>query len=132
MGINSSYGYIAKPRHPLCGELIFVQAEWVGEMVTRLEQEIGLTIARALISNGAKVYITGRRLETLTSAVQNLANGPYEGMMVPCVTTLPGHRYSLGMTRSSLYMDVIDKESIRNAVKVVEAAEGVLHILVNK
>ncbi len=36
------------------------------------------------------------------------------------------------LTRSSLQMDVTDKGSIRNAVKVVEEAEGALHILVNK
>ena len=37
-----------------------------------------------------------------------------------------------GLTQFSLQMDVTDKESIRNTVKSVEEAEGVLHILVNK
>jgi len=36
------------------------------------------TTARAFICNGAKVYITGRRLETLNSAVHSLTNGLYE------------------------------------------------------
>ncbi len=49
---------------------------------------IGLTIAQAFIRNGAKVYITGRRLNTLNSAVQSLANGPYEGKMEPCDSSL--------------------------------------------
>lgn len=91
---------------------------------------IGLTIAQAFIRNGAKVYITGRRLVTLNSAVQTLANSPYEGKMVPCDSSLQGN--GIRLTRSSLQMDVTDKGSIRNAVKVVEEAEGALHILVNK
>ena len=53
---------------------------------------IGLTIAQTFIRNGAKVYITGRRLDTLNSAVQSLTNGPYEGKMVACDSTLQGSR----------------------------------------
>ena len=37
---------------------------------------IGLMITQALVSNGAKVYITGRRHEALESVVDQYNNGP--------------------------------------------------------
>jgi len=96
-------------------------------LVTGGGTAIGLTVARAFIGNGAKVDMTGRHLVTLNSLVQSLVNGPYEGKMIPCVASV-----GASLTRSSLQMDVTDKGSIQNAVKVVEEAEGVLHIVVNE
>ena len=37
---------------------------------------IGLMITQALVSNGAKVYITGRRAEALNSVVDQYNTGP--------------------------------------------------------
>ncbi|KAF5356579.1 hypothetical protein D9758_008247 [Tetrapyrgos nigripes] len=67
---------------------------------------IGLMIAKELSSNGAKVYITGRRLQVL----EKIAS---ETGLIP------------------LQMDVSEKESIANVVKTVDQAEGKLDILVN-
>ena len=46
--------------------------------------------------------------------------------------TQPSREVGNRLTRCSLQVDVTDKDSIRNAVMVVEEAEGALHILVNK
>ncbi|KAF5343064.1 hypothetical protein D9758_011114 [Tetrapyrgos nigripes] len=67
---------------------------------------IGLMIAKELSSNGAKVYITGRRLQVL----EKIAS---ETGLIP------------------LQMDVSEKESIANVVKTIDQAEGKLDILVN-
>ncbi|KAF5352287.1 hypothetical protein D9758_011919 [Tetrapyrgos nigripes] len=67
---------------------------------------IGLMIAKELSNNGAKVYITGRRLEVLEKIATET------GLI-------------------TLQMDVSDKQSIANAVKTIDEAEGKLDILVN-
>ncbi|KAF5352301.1 hypothetical protein D9758_011924 [Tetrapyrgos nigripes] len=69
---------------------------------------IGLMIAKELSKNGAKVYITGRRLQVLQKTATETGVG-----LIP------------------LQMDVSDKESIANAVKTIDQAEGKLDILVN-
>ncbi|KAK7460510.1 hypothetical protein VKT23_009230 [Stygiomarasmius scandens] len=69
---------------------------------------IGLMIANQLSQNGAKVYITGRRIEVLQKVAIESNNA-----LVP------------------LQMDVSDKESILNATKVIENSDGKLDILVN-
>ncbi|THU93663.1 short-chain dehydrogenase [Dendrothele bispora CBS 962.96] len=77
---------------------------------------IGLMIAKTLSKNGAKVYITGRRVEVLKKTASDLSDyklNPHEGFFF------------------RLQMDVGDKESIRNAVKTIDQAEGKLDILVN-
>ncbi|KAK7443200.1 hypothetical protein VKT23_015797 [Stygiomarasmius scandens] len=66
-------------------------------------------IAKSLSINGAKVYITGRRLEVLQKTTAELSNYGF----IP------------------LQMDVTDKGSIHTAVQVIEQAEGKLDILVN-
>jgi len=68
---------------------------------------IGQIIAKAFAANGAKVYITGRRLEVLQKSA-----AATEGLHV-------------------LQLDVTDKESIRKAVAHVEATDKKLDILVN-
>lgn len=42
---------------------------------------IGLMITQALVANGAKVYITGRREETLKKTVELYNKGP--GQIIP-------------------------------------------------
>ncbi|KAF5347182.1 hypothetical protein D9758_011065 [Tetrapyrgos nigripes] len=69
---------------------------------------IGLMIAKQLAKNGAKVYITGRRLEVLQKVATEIGQG-----LVP------------------LQMDVLDKDSITKAVKAIDEADGKLDILVN-
>ncbi|KAJ8519006.1 hypothetical protein ONZ45_g3993 [Pleurotus djamor] len=72
---------------------------------------IGLMISYGLAANGAKVYITGRRLEVL----QKVADGwsKQTGAIV------------------ALQMDATNKESILAARDAIESKEGRLHILVN-
>lgn len=66
-------------------------------------------IAQALAANGAKVYITGRRLEPLEKSAKIHGSperlGDSGGSMVPLV------------------LDVTDKESIKAAVEVISAKE---------
>jgi len=73
---------------------------------------IGLMIAKGLAANGAKVYVTGRRVEILQRVAD--AWDP-----------------SVGGEIVSLPMDVTNKESIMNAKSIVQRREGKLHVLVN-
>ncbi|KAM6494167.1 hypothetical protein JOM56_010528 [Amanita muscaria] len=73
---------------------------------------IGLMIAQGLAANGAKVYITGRRLAVLQS-VADAWDKTVGGEIIP------------------LPMDVTNKESIMNAKLIIQGREGKLHILVN-
>jgi NAD(P)-dependent dehydrogenase (short-subunit alcohol dehydrogenase family) len=69
-------------------------------------------IAQGLAAAGAKVYITGRRLEVLEK-------------------TAVGWDKQIGGEILPLQMDVTDKTSIATAKKSIEEKEGKLHILVN-
>ncbi|KAK7466100.1 hypothetical protein VKT23_004825 [Stygiomarasmius scandens] len=68
---------------------------------------IGLMIARGFVANNAKVYIAGRREDVLEQIATE------HPQMIP------------------LKMDVTDKNSITNAMGVIEKAEGKVDILVN-
>jgi len=72
---------------------------------------LGLMMAKAFATNGAKVYVTGRRAEVLEKAASERFAG--EGKIV------------------ALPMDVTSKDSILNAVERVTKEDGKLHILVN-
>lgn len=73
---------------------------------------IGLMITQALVSNGAKVYITGRRKEVLESTVKTYNSGPGS------LHALPG--------------DVSSKEGAIQLAKDLEAKEpNGFHLLVN-
>jgi len=75
---------------------------------------IGLMIAQGLATNGAKVYISGRRRDVLDKAASAFKNaGGSLGSMHP------------------LTMDCTDKSSILAAVNEIETQDGKLHILVN-
>lgn len=87
-------------------------------------------IAQGLASSGAKVYITGRRVDVLEKAAAAYQG---KGCLVACVKfswtilkpMLIGNYYSLGM-------DVVDEESIKKGVRSVSESDGKLDILVNK
>ena len=73
---------------------------------------IGLMIAQALQSNGAKVYITGRREEALDKVVEQYSKGPGS------IHALPG--------------DITKKEEcIRLADEVAKHESKGIHLLVN-
>ncbi|KAK0432604.1 short-chain dehydrogenase [Desarmillaria tabescens] len=72
---------------------------------------IGFMIAKAFAANGAKVYITGRRLDVLEKAAASITGIP--GSIVP------------------LQMNVTDEESAKAGAKLIEGIDGKLDILVN-
>ncbi|KAK0506698.1 hypothetical protein EDD18DRAFT_42111 [Armillaria luteobubalina] len=72
---------------------------------------IGFMIAKAFAANGAKVYITGRRLDVLEQAAASVTGVP--GSVVP------------------IQMDVTDEESVNIGAKHIERIDGKLDILVN-
>ncbi|KDR82686.1 hypothetical protein GALMADRAFT_238175 [Galerina marginata CBS 339.88] len=73
---------------------------------------IGLMISQGLAAAGAKVYITGRRLEVLEKVAA-------------------GWDKQIGGQILALQTDVTDKASIASTKKYIEEKEGKLHILVN-
>ncbi|KAG8214446.1 hypothetical protein J3R82DRAFT_9469 [Butyriboletus roseoflavus] len=76
---------------------------------------IGLMIAQGLAANGARVYITGRRLEVLQNIAESWNNSKKDtmGSMI------------------ALKMDTTNKDDIQRAVQKLRSDEGKLHILVN-
>ncbi|KAG7439535.1 NAD(P)-binding protein [Guyanagaster necrorhizus] len=72
---------------------------------------IGLSIAKAFAANGAKIYLTGRRLDVLEKAAASVTG--VSGSLVP------------------LQMDATDEESVKAAAKHVGDFDGKLDILVN-
>ncbi|KAJ7164659.1 short-chain dehydrogenase [Mycena crocata] len=72
---------------------------------------IGLMISQGLATNGAKVYITGRRKEVLDKVVN--AWDKQKGALI------------------AVQMDVTSRESISEVKKLIQEKEGKLHILVN-
>jgi NADP-dependent 3-hydroxy acid dehydrogenase YdfG len=86
-----------------------------------------LTIARGLLANGAKVYITGRREESLEqAAAQTVGLIPYVRSRMLIAQLLSNYPLN------SLRMDVRDKESISHSMSILEKEEGKLDILINK
>ncbi|KAF9454780.1 NAD(P)-binding protein [Macrolepiota fuliginosa MF-IS2] len=74
---------------------------------------IGLMITRGLAAAGAKVYLTGRRLNILEKVALEWNQLGKGGQIIP------------------LQMDATNKESILAAKKVIEEKDGKLHVLVN-
>ncbi|PBK64164.1 short-chain dehydrogenase [Armillaria solidipes] len=72
---------------------------------------IGFSIAKTFAANGAKVYITGRRLDVLEKAAVSVAGVP--GSITP------------------LQMDVTNEEDVKAGVKHIEETDGKLDILIN-
>ncbi|KAK0245145.1 hypothetical protein EDD85DRAFT_7193 [Armillaria nabsnona] len=72
---------------------------------------IGFAIAKAFAANGAKVYITGRRLDVLKEAAASVSG--VSGSIIP------------------LQMDVTEEESLKAGAQHIEGIDGKLDILVN-
>ncbi|PBK72073.1 NAD(P)-binding protein [Armillaria solidipes] len=81
-------------------------------MFLNLNYDSGFVIAKAFAANGAKVYITGRRLDVLEKAAASVTS--FSGSIVP------------------LRMDVTDEEDVKAGAKHIEEIDGKLDILVNK
>jgi NAD(P)-dependent dehydrogenase (short-subunit alcohol dehydrogenase family) len=75
---------------------------------------IGLMISQALAANGAKVYITGRRMEVLENAAKSHAPGSYSG----------GEIIPIGPC------DVTKKEDLESLVTQLSEKEKSIHLLV--
>lgn len=90
-------------------ESLFNIKNWVC-VVTGGGTGLGLITSHALASNGAKVYITGRRAEVLKKAEMQHASG---GSII------------------ALPMDVTDKASIKSAVAEISSKEKCVNLLVN-
>ncbi|KAK0446556.1 uncharacterized protein EV420DRAFT_894441 [Desarmillaria tabescens] len=72
---------------------------------------LGFMIAKAFAANGAKVYITGRRLDVLEKAAASITG--VSGSVIP------------------LQMDVTNGESIKAGAQHIDGIDGKLDILVN-
>ncbi|KAK0245122.1 short-chain dehydrogenase [Armillaria nabsnona] len=72
---------------------------------------IGFYIAKTFAANGAKVYITGRRLDVLEKAAASITGVP--GSIIP------------------LQMDVTDEEDVKAGAKHIDSTDGKLDVLVN-
>jgi len=72
---------------------------------------IGLMITQALVANGAKVYITGRREDALERVVEKYNSGPGS------IVALPG--------------DISSKDDVKRLAGELVSREGKLHLLVN-
>ncbi|KAF8120581.1 hypothetical protein EV363DRAFT_88226 [Boletus edulis] len=76
---------------------------------------IGLMIAQGFAANGARVYITGRRLQVLQNVAESWNNNKKDTMG----------------SLIALQMDTTNKDDIQLAVEKLRKDEGKLHILVN-
>lgn len=72
---------------------------------------IGLMITQALVSNGAKVYITGRRQDALDKVVEQYNTGPGK------IIALPG--------------DISSKDDVKRLAEELASKESKIHLLVN-
>ncbi|KAI5477309.1 hypothetical protein MNV49_006530 [Pseudohyphozyma bogoriensis] len=93
---------------------LFSVKGWVA-VVTGGGTGLGLVTAAALVENGAKVYITGRRTEYLDSAVKLITENRKEG-----------HG-----SIEAFNVDCSTKEGIAELVKQVSAKEKFINLLVN-
>jgi len=91
-------------------ESLFNIKGWVA-IVTGGGSGLGLMTANALAANGAKVYITGRRVEKIKSA--ELEDSTSGGSI------------------TAISMDVTDKKSIQEFVKTISEKEKFVNLLVN-
>lgn len=74
-------------------------------------------ITKALAANGAKVYITGRRLNVLEATIKSVATPELLG--------------DLSGSIHALQMDVTSKESIKSVTEAISKQDGYVNVLVN-
>ncbi|KAF8158293.1 short-chain dehydrogenase [Crassisporium funariophilum] len=101
--MSSPHSYRSQSMHDLSGRVALVTGGGTG---------IGLMNAQGLAACGARVYISGRRLEVLEKVAA-------------------GWDKRIGGEILPVQMDVTDKESIAKAKQYIQEKEGKLHILVN-
>lgn len=102
---------LSKPNEELKASKLF-DVSHINAVVTGGGTGIGLMITQALVSNGAKVYITGRRPEALNAVVEQYNTGPGK------IIALPG--------------DISKKDEVQRLAKEVGAKESKgIHLLVN-
>ena len=127
--MSSPVSYRPHTMHDLSGRVALVTGGGTG---------VGLKCVQGLAACGAKVYITGRRLDVLekASAAWDKQIG---GEILPYVDWwLMGWIHDSLLTPTKLLyllrlqMDVTDKESILKVKTYIKEKEGKLHILVNK
>ncbi|GAB7342575.1 hypothetical protein MBLNU457_g0751t1 [Dothideomycetes sp. NU457] len=100
-----------KENHQLTRDALF-DVSHVTAIVTGGATGIGLMITQALVANGAKVYITGRREDKLENAIKQYSTGPGE------ILPLAG--------------DISNKDDIQRLVKEIEQKEPKgIQLLVN-
>ncbi|KAF2763701.1 NAD(P)-binding protein [Teratosphaeria nubilosa] len=102
----------ATPLTELKAPALFSLKDWV-TVVTGGGTGLGLITATALAANGAKVYITGRRIEKLKDAEQAADPSAGTGAII------------------GIQMDVTDKASIAEGVKQITEEEKYINLLVN-
>ncbi|KAI1653396.1 NAD(P)-binding protein [Daldinia decipiens] len=102
--------------HPLSATSLFSLKGWVA-VVTGGGTGTGLMITQTLAANGAKVYITGRRVDVLETSARIHGSperlGPLGGSIVP------------------IAMDITSKDSVRGVVAEITQKEGFVNVLVN-
>lgn len=91
-------------------ESLFNIKGWVA-IVTGGGSGLGLITANALAANGAKVYITGRRVEKIKSA--ELEDSTSGGSI------------------TAISMDVVDRKSIQQFVETIAKKEKFVNLLIN-
>jgi NAD(P)-dependent dehydrogenase (short-subunit alcohol dehydrogenase family) len=100
------------PLQELKATNLFTLKNWV-TVVSGGGTGLGLITAKALSANGAKVYVTGRRVEKLKDAEQPEDPAAGIGAII------------------GIQMDVTDKGSIAAAVKQISEKEKYINLLVN-
>ena len=120
--MSSPASYLPHSMHDLSGRVALVTGGGTG---------IGLMCSQGLAACGAKVYITGRRLDVLEK-VSVAWDKQIGGEILPYVDQSFKSSIPLLTPISRLQMDVTDKESILKVKTYIEAKEGKLHVLVNK
>ncbi|KAL9109805.1 MAG: hypothetical protein Q9187_008120 [Circinaria calcarea] len=91
---------------------------------------IGLMCTQALAANGAKVYITSRRVEALENAA-NSHSPEGEGQIIPWVYRLVVRHWSGGLTYNRIGpCDVTSKKDLEKLVQEISKKEKYINVLV--
>ncbi|KAL8930225.1 MAG: hypothetical protein Q9208_000842 [Pyrenodesmia sp. 3 TL-2023] len=117
------------PTHSLKAEKLFSVKDYVC-VVTGGGTGIGLMATQALAANGAKVYITGRRMEVLENAAKSHSPGD-AGEIIPYVYGIrPINSKRLLTCCRAGPCDVTSKEELEKLVKEISSKEKHIDLLV--